>query len=92
MRFDQENRKIRRVLQGEKPAQSKIGRAVVPDEMSNIFEVVRKEAVGALQVQRWWRRALCRRKWRLKVYQAMQVPKIQAAARGMIARRMVAVW
>lgn len=80
------------MLQGEKPAESKIGRAVVSEEMANIFEVVRREAVGAVKVQRWWRRWLCRRKWRLRVYQAMQVPKIQAAARGMIARRLVAAW
>jgi hypothetical protein len=78
------------VLAGEKPIKAEV--TVSSEAMADVFELCRKEYVGALTLQRFWRRYLVRRQWKLRVFQALQIVKIQAAVRGYICRRLVASW
>ena len=88
--YKTENRKLRRVLRGEVVVPTKP--AVASEEISAVFEVTRLEHVKAIVIQRFWKRQAVRKFWRLRVYQILQVTKIQAMVRGVIARRLVAVW
>jgi hypothetical protein len=89
--YQRENKKLRRVLHGAKKV-AKIRPSVQSTDMGNLFELNRREVQAAIVLQRGWKRTLMRRFWKLRIYQMLRVKMIQAAARGFIARRLVADW
>ena len=56
------------------------------------FEIQRREHVAATRIKRCWKKSRVLIPWRKAAYALLGIVKIQAHARGMIARRYIAMW
>ncbi|CAM9262424.1 unnamed protein product [Chrysoparadoxa australica] len=88
--IQQASKKLQKVLRGDRPPQPKA--SVRSLDIEAIFERNRIEREAAVTLQRAYLFHYRRRKFREMIYLIQKIVRIQALARGMIARRFVAEW
>ena len=84
------NRKLRKILGGARPPA--IGPSIKSEGLEAVFRRNRGERAAATRIQRVYKHYYRRERFRQMILQLQGVVKIQALARGVIARRFVAEW
>lgn len=84
------NRKLRKILGGARPAA--MGPAIKSEGLEAVFRRNREERAAASRIQAMFKHYYRRKKFEQMTLQLQGVVKIQALARGVIARRFVAEW
>lgn len=84
------NRKLRKILGGARPPF--MGPAIKSEGLEAVFQRNREERAAATRIQRLYKHYYRRKCFRKMTLQLQGVVKIQALARGVLARRFVAEW
>ncbi|CAN0017844.1 unnamed protein product [Ectocarpus sp. 4 AP-2014] len=84
------NRKLRKILGGARPPF--MGPAIKSEGLEEVFQRNREERAAATRIQRLYKHYYRRERFRQMTLQLQGVVKIQALARGVLARRFVAEW
>ena len=84
------NRKLRKILRGARPPA--MGPAIKSEGLESVFRRNREERAAASRIQRLYKHYYRRKRFTQMILQLQGVVKIQALARGVIARRFVAEW
>lgn len=84
------NRKLRKILRGARPPA--IGPAVKSQSLEAVLQRNREEREAAVRVQRLYKHYYRRKRFDALIRQLKGVVRVQALARGVIARRFVAEW
>lgn len=84
------NRKLRKILGGARPPA--MGPSIKSEGLEAVFRRNREERAAATRIQRLYKHYYRRKRFRQMILQLQGVVKIQALARGIIARRFVAEW
>ncbi|CAM9676395.1 unnamed protein product [Ectocarpus sp. 6 AP-2014] len=84
------NRKLRKILGGARPPF--MGPAIKSEGLEAVFQRNREERAAATRIQRLYKHYFRRKRFRQMTLQLQGVVKIQALARGVLARRFVAEW
>eukprot|EP00752_Nemacystus_decipiens_P005346 g4847.t1 len=84
------NRKLRKILGGARPPA--MGPSIKSEGLEAVFRRNRGERAAATRIQRLYKHYYRRKLFRKMILQLQGVVKIQALARGVIARRFVAEW
>ncbi|CAM9177193.1 unnamed protein product [Scytosiphon promiscuus] len=84
------NRKLRKILGGARPPS--MGPAIKSEGLEAVFQRNREERAAASRVQRLYKHYYRRKRFGQMISQLRGVVKIQALARGVVARRFVAEW
>ena len=84
------NRKLRKILRGARPPA--MGPAIKSEGLESVFRRNREERAAASRIQRLYKHYYRRKRFMQMILQLQGVVKIQALARGVIARRFVAEW
>lgn len=84
------NRKLRKILGGARPPA--MGPAIKSEGLESVFRRNREERAAASRIQRLYKHYYRRKRFTQMILQLQGVVKIQALARGVIARRFVAEW
>lgn len=84
------NRKLRKILGGARPPF--MGPAIKSDGLEAVFQRNREVRAAATRIQRLYKHYYRRKRFRQMTLQLQGVVKIQALARGVLARRFVAEW
>ncbi|CAN0575223.1 unnamed protein product, partial [Ectocarpus sp. 12 AP-2014] len=84
------NRKLRKILGGARPPF--MGPAIKSEGLEAVFQRNREERAAATRIQRLYKHYYRRKRFRQMTLQLQGVVKIQALARGVLARRFVAEW
>lgn len=84
------NRKLRKILRGARPPA--IGPEVKSKSLEAIFQRNREELEAAIRVQRLYKHYYRRKRFDALIRQLKGIVRVQAFARGMIARQFVAEW
>ncbi|CAM9395212.1 unnamed protein product, partial [Hapterophycus canaliculatus] len=84
------NRKLRKILGGARPPS--MGPAIKSEGLEAVFRRNREERAAASRIQRLYKHYYRRKRFMQMTSQLQGVVKIQALARGVIARRFVAEW
>lgn len=84
------NRKLRKILHGARPPA--VGPAIKSQGLEAVFRRAREEFAAAVRIQRVYKHYYRRKQFNKMIQQLHGVVRIQALARGVIARRFVAEW
>lgn len=84
------NRKLRKILGGARPPA--MGPSIKSEGLEAVFRRNREERAAATRIQRLYKHYYRRKRFRQMILQLQGVVKIQALARGVVARRFVAEW
>ena len=84
------NRKLRKILGGARPPA--MGPSIKSEGLEAVFRRNREERAAATRIQRLYKHFYRRKRFRQMILQLQGVVKVQALARGVIARRYVAEW
>ena len=84
------NHKLRKILRGARPPA--MGPAVRSQGLEAVFRRNREELAAAVRVQRAFKHHYRRKRFNQLIRQLRGVVRIQALARGVLARRFVAEW
>ncbi|CAM9854453.1 unnamed protein product, partial [Phaeothamnion confervicola] len=85
-----DNRKLRRVLRGDRPPLA--GAALRSLEVDTLLKLQNEQGVAALRLQHWWRRHFLQIRIRRMLATVRGLTRLQAVARGAVTRRYVAEW
>lgn len=84
------NRKLRKILRGTQPPS--LGPSIKSQGLEAVFRRNREEIAAAIRIQRLYKRYYRRKRFERLSRQLRGIVRIQAFARGVIARRFVAEW